>query len=107
FRGITFAAAAVLQCDFNHALLEDRGSLLQDAGVAEAQFLVGPVLEVLDPVAGYRIFAAGFEEFFGQIVDEDLAAGGHYGDPAAEVLQLTDVSGPGQISEELAGFGAQ
>src|SRR5690606_26082928 len=86
--GITLAAAAVFQRYLYHALLEDRRGLLQDAGMAEAQFLVCPVLEVLDPVACHRVVPGRLQELLRQVVDEDFTSGGHYRDPAAEVLQL-------------------
>ena len=49
----------------------------------------------------------GLTQFLGQIVDVDLAAGGHDGEPAAGVFQLAHVTRPGQGCEIVGGFLAQ
>ena len=91
-------AAGQFQRGFQQGLVEQRARLRRDFRTASLELVSGPAAQRGGPVivAGGR----GFNREQRQVGGEDLAARGHYGEAAAQVLELAHVAGP-VVAREL------
>ena len=74
---------------------------------AGTELLVSPILKSLSPTASYASISFLFGKLRWHIGEMNLPTRRHHSDPATEVFQLSNVSGPSQVAEKLFCFRAQ